>query len=98
MQSLHEGNKSGDLGWTKVLAVSRHVSTTLNHLTHKLIRSQARRDLIKRRSTPTSRTPYAVAVNALFGVEDEYTLPFERCAVIEKIGWYFNRSPRIHFG
>jgi hypothetical protein len=82
MQRLKERHESSRLGRTKILAVGRHVSPTLDYLAYQLVLCQLNSNAVQRR-TPLTSVPFkGVAVVTLLRLENESALPLECSPVL----------------
>src|SRR6266851_3379334 len=80
VERLQKGHQRSRLRRTRVLSVGRHIATTLNHLPDELILREPHRHLIERRAALATRVAERVAVAALFGLENQRSLPLQRAS------------------
>ena len=77
MQRLKKCHESSRLGRTKIFAVSRHVSPTLDYLAYQLVFGKLNSNAVQRRA-PLASLPFkGVAVMTLLRLENESALPLE---------------------
>ena len=78
VQRLEKPNKRRRLRRIQIISVGRHVAAPLQHLADQLISRQSRRHGIQFGTTLAARAVKRMAVAALFGLENDRALAFER--------------------
>jgi hypothetical protein len=77
MQGFEKRDKRSGLRRTQILAVGRHIAASLDYLPNQLVLSQSHRDTIEHGPSLATQVSKRMAIAALFGLEDERTLPLE---------------------
>src|SRR5580704_812922 len=95
-QRLQERHQSRRFGGTQILAVSRHVPSTLNHLANQLIWSSPHGYIVEGRSTLPAKLVKGVTVVALLALKHERTLPLQGGPVVQELRRNRVSTPGIH--
>src|SRR5258708_4476141 len=98
MQVHEERHQGSRLCRTQILAVRRHIATTLDDLADELVLRKSYRDYIERRPALPSTALQGVTVVALLGLKHERPLPLQRAAPLHVLRRNRLATPRIHRG
>jgi hypothetical protein len=81
-QRFQECNQSRRFRGTQILAVSRHVSSALDHLANELILGAPHGHFVEGRTPFSANIIKGVTIVALLALKHERTLPFQRGPIV----------------
>src|SRR5215471_5049113 len=98
VQRFQKGNQRRHFCRTQVLSIGGHVAAALDYLSHKLVARHPGCDPVERWASLAAGTSDRMTVAALFYLEDQRTLPFERRASAEVFHRDRISTPPVHHG
>src|SRR5208282_853727 len=98
MHRGQEGDERVDLRGREVLAVGRHVATTLNYLANDLVAGEPCGGVVKRGTTHPAQVTERVAVAALFALNEQRALKFQGSPALDVSDRRRRGAPCVHHG
>src|SRR5262249_31931408 len=85
-----------DLRRAEILAISRHIAPTLDHLAGQLAIGQSRRNAVKRRAAPAAFPSEAMAIATLLILQRHGPPQLERRTPFNELLWHSDAAPCAH--
>src|SRR5215472_12623494 len=96
MQGFEKGHQRRGLRRAQILAISRHVAASLDHLANELVLREPHRNTVQRRTPLPTLVCQGMAIAALLDLKYKRSLPLQRGCPFQESHRHRCTAPGVH--